>query len=146
MRFYVCLMYIRFESVTFFSCKLLFWLEKLFLTPDYLVIFSGIQSVFPWVQFVTICISLTRNNVMLCYIILKDTQNPSCIWKEIHHTDGYNYYESDQHNGFFLALKRRGDPKNGRETALGQVSCAFLVTTITHNATWASCDKERSSI
>ncbi|XP_058948764.2 fibroblast growth factor 7 [Pocillopora verrucosa] len=64
-----------------------------------------------------------------------DTQNPSCIWKEIHHTDGYNYYESDQHNGFFLALKRRGDPKNGRETALGQVSCAFLVTTITHNAT-----------
>ncbi|XP_022797119.1 fibroblast growth factor 7-like [Stylophora pistillata] len=64
-----------------------------------------------------------------------DTQNPSCVWKEIHHTDGYNYYESDQHNGFFLALKRRGDPKNGRSTALGQVSCAFLVTTITHEAT-----------
>lgn len=59
-----------------------------------------------------------------------DSGNPSCMWKEIHQSDGYNYYESDQHGGFFLALKRKGVPKNGNRTALGQISSAFLAQTI----------------
>lgn len=59
-----------------------------------------------------------------------DTENPSCVWKEIHQSDGYNYYESDQHGGFFLALKRKGVPKNGNRTALGQISSAFLAQSV----------------
>ncbi|XP_067041862.1 fibroblast growth factor 2-like [Acropora muricata] len=54
------------------------------------------------------------------------TECSSCIWNEIQHTDGYNYYQSDVYNQFYLGLKRKGVPKNGNKTALGQVGCAFL--------------------
>ena len=60
------------------------------------------------------------------------TECSSCIWNEIQHTDGYNYYQSDVYNQFYLGLKRKGVPKNGNKTALGQVGCAFL----TESAPW----------
>jgi len=56
-----------------------------------------------------------------------DSENPSCVWREIHHTDGYNYYQSDIHSQYYLGLKRKGDPKTGSKTALGQVGCGFLL-------------------
>lgn len=57
---------------------------------------------------------------------LQDSENSSSVWREIHHTDGYNYYQSDLYSQFYLGLKRVGDPKNGNKTALEQVGCAFL--------------------
>ncbi|XP_068702952.1 fibroblast growth factor 2-like [Montipora capricornis] len=53
-------------------------------------------------------------------------EDESCIWREIHHADGYNYYQSDVYNQFYLGIKRKGAPKNGGRTGLGQVGCAFL--------------------
>lgn len=70
------------------------------------------------------------NHMDLCNCFFQDSENPSCVWKEIHHSDGFNYYESNHHVGFYLALKRNGVPKNANRTALGQVSCAFLVQSL----------------
>lgn len=59
-------------------------------------------------------------------LYLTDSENSSCVWREIQHTDGYNYYQSDLYNQFYMGLKRIGVPKNGEKTALGQVGCGFL--------------------
>ncbi|KAM7425562.1 putative fibroblast growth factor1 [Porites harrisoni] len=64
-------------------------------------------------------------------LCVAESTNPSCVWTEIQHLDGYNYYQSDLHSKFYMGLKRIGVPKNGDKSGLGQVGCGFLSKPIT---------------